>query len=237
MLRIACFISGGGSTMERVIKACQTEEIYGQVVHVFASRDSCGGISKAQALGVPTEVIRLQADWHGDQTEFGRHITRQCHKDQVDLIALLGYLVKIPDNVIAAWPDRIINQHCGPLDPGRLGFGGVGMHGLRVHEAVLRFSRAINRPFRTEATVHRVIERYDDGPLLGLRAMDILPQDTAATLAARLLPIEHDLVVETIQRFATQRVNEVVRTVPLIQPDEEQIFHAIINSLTSPTTH
>ncbi|MFH1866600.1 MAG: formyltransferase family protein [Patescibacteria group bacterium] len=235
-MHIAIFISGSGTTMERVIKACQSGKIDGQVMLVVASRGSCGGIAKAKTLGVPTVVIKLKQDYNGDEVEFGRAIIRLCYKHNIDLIAQLGWLVKTPDNVINTYQDMIINQHPGPLDPGRLGFGGKGMHGQAVHEAVLRFSRAINRTFKTEATVHRVTGIYDNGSLLGIHLMDILPTDTAETLAARLLPIEHQLVVETIQLFATGRVEEIVRPVPLIRLEEEQIFHKIINQVTT-TTH
>jgi phosphoribosylglycinamide formyltransferase-1 len=225
MLRIAILISGGGTTMEKVLLACQSGEIAGLVTLVIASNGSAGGIFKAQALGVPTIVIKKNADCGGDALLFGDRILEAIQRaGGADLIAQLGWLPTTPPNVIAAFLGRILNQHPGPLDPGYLGFGGQYMHGRAVHTAVLHFARSVKRPFPTEATVHRVTEGVDEGALLVTRLLNILFSDTPDTLAARLLPIEHELVVETIQRFATGRSVEIRRPAPLIRPEERELY-------------
>src|SRR5437588_342377 len=82
---------------------------------------------------------------------------------------------------------RIINQHPGPLDPGRPDFGGKGMFGRRVHAARLLFVNQTGHDFWTEATSQRVAENFNEGPVLNRKQLNILPDDTVETLAARLL--------------------------------------------------
>jgi phosphoribosylglycinamide formyltransferase-1 len=223
-LRILCLISGGGTTMKRVVESCASGEIFGEVVHVIANRGSAGGLKKAQEASVPTTVLKLKADFDGDRDLFGENIVKVARSVGADFIAQLGWLALTPPNVISAYKNMIINQHPGPLDPGRLGFGGEQMHGTTVHAAVLNFSRLVARPFPTEATVHRVAEKYDEGPLLATTILKTQEDDTPARLANRLLAFEHDIVVETIQRFACWRVEEARRSKPLIWPGEES-FH------------
>lgn len=229
-MNIVILISGNGSTEECVIKACQSGEIPdSQVVHVISSKASAGGIEKAKALGVPTTVLKLHKDFDDNHEAFGQAILKVCSECHADLIAQLGWLVKTPKNVLEEFFGRVINQHPGPLDFGRLGFGGEGMYGPAVHKAVIKFAQLINRPFLTEAIVHRVTnEEYDSGSLLGVRAMLVRSDDTPEALADRLLPIEHELVKEVISRFATNQPLSVQKPMVLIPEADKQFYFEAI---------
>ncbi len=225
-LRILVLISGGGSTMQRVVYACRQGEIYGDVVGVIANNGSAGGINKAEMLGIKTTVLKLNSQFGGNRLQFGEAILNESRRVGAHVIAQLGWLAMTPKNVASEFKGRIINQHPGPLDPGRLGFGGMGMHGLAVHTAVLHFARNAQRWFPTEATVHEVTEdeQYDLGELLGTRALNIKEDESPLTLAQRLSPLEHELVVETLNKFVASRVTRVKRDQPLIWPNERELY-------------
>jgi len=130
-------------------------------------------------------------------------LLRQRH---VDLIVLAGYLKLVPPAVIAAYRDRIINIHPALLPS----FGGPGMYGLRVHQAVLASGVKVSG-----CTVHLVDEEYDRGPILAQSRVPVLPGDTAETLAARVLEAEHRLLPAVVRAAA-----EAGRPIPLPQPVE-----------------
>ena len=160
-----------------------------------------------------------------DRETFGEEIIKECKKREVNLIGQYGWMVKTPDNVINAFPNMIINQHPGPLDPNGNGdFGGAGMFGMRVHQARLCFVRKVNDNFWTEATTHRVTSEFDKGAVLKRKQVPILPDDTAETLQARVLPVEHEVQIETLQDFANGTVSEFKRENPLILKDEKKIL-------------
>ncbi len=217
-MKIVILISGGGSTMERVINECQSGGIQNsEVVHIIASNSKAGGITKAKILGVPVTVLKLQKDFDGNTVVFGQAIIDICTVYQADVITQLGWLAKTPDNVISEFSGRIFNQHPGILHCGLNDFGGIGMHGKVVHEATIRFMKKIGRPIMTEATVHLVTNNYDEGVIIGVRGLPVLENDTADSLAARLLPIEHDLVVETLRRIAYGQKIEILKSEPLVK--------------------
>jgi phosphoribosylglycinamide formyltransferase-1 len=214
-LRLGLFISGGGTTMQRIIQACQSGELKSVCpAVVIASKEKIGGIAKAQALDVPIEVI--QRGFFGCEASYADVLLRECKKYAVDLIGQYGWLPKTPQNLIEAYSGRMINQHPGPLDPGRPDFGGKGMYGRRVHAARLFFVRSVNRDFWTEATAQRVAVEFDKGAVLRRRVVPIFPDDDPITLQERVLPEEHAVQIETLRDFADNRVRETVRSEPLV---------------------
>jgi len=227
-LNLAICISGGGTTMREVLRATKDGRLpHVNPVLVISSRPDAGGIKKAEAEDIRdlwiTTVIRKGFSC---SECFGEAILDQCRVHNVDLIAQCGFLPLMPSNVIAEYRSMIFNQHPGPLDQAHLGFGGKGMYGQRVHHAVTHFAKRVGRPFRTEATVHRVTDEVDGGALLGIRPVEILPEDDAPTLAARVLPHEHQLVIGTILQFSEfGGPREVHREQRLIQAGEENLLN------------
>ena len=196
-LKIAVCVSGGGSNLLALLESLRN---FGgaKVVLVLSNRATAGGLGHAKAFGVPVVVFRNPAD----DAEWLEAL-RQHH---VDLIVLAGYLKLVPPAVIAAFRDRIINIHPALLPS----FGGPGMYGLRVHQAVLASGVKVSG-----CTVHLVDEEYDRGPILAQSRVPVFPGDTAETLATRVLEAEHRLLPAVVRAAA-----EAGRPIPLPQPVE-----------------
>lgn len=237
-LRIAMLVSGGGTTMAAILNSIRTGFL-SQVepALVIASRNKIGAIEKARIGGVSEkDIVIFRRAAYDSPHAFGDAMLNECARRGVDFIGQYGWLVKTPTNVIEAYPNMIVNQHPGPLDPGRPDFGGIGMYGRRVHCARLFFVWATARPeyrypkyaywnhFFTEAVCHRVLPEYDKGALIKRTTIPINPGDTVDSLQARVLPCEHMIQVETLRDFSHGKAEERPRTEPLIRPEDYNIL-------------
>lgn len=220
------FISGGGTTATAIVHAVNDGTLTGiEPVCVIASKETAGGIEKLKNAGIPNENIYVvNPKDFTDRNEFGQKIIEICDTHRVQLIGQYGWLVKTPVNVIEQYPDKIINQHPGPLDIGREDFGGKGMYGMRVHAARLYFVQKTGRDFTTEATTHYVTEEFDDGAVIGRRVVEVMPDDTPESLQERVLPVEHALQIQVLQEFADGRITTYERKTPLVRVDEEKLL-------------
>ena len=174
--RVAVCVSGGGSNLQALLDALQGEAP-ARVVLVLSNRPDAGGLERARQAGVPAEVLSDPADTTDWITRLGRR--------DVDLVVLAGYLKLVPPGVITKYRGRIINIHPALLPA----FGGPGMYGRRVHEAVLASGAT-----ETGATVHLVDEEFDRGEILAQHRVPVLAGDTPESLAARVLEAEHRLL-------------------------------------------
>lgn len=226
-MNLAIFVSGGGTTMREVLRACKS----GYLSHVnpaliISSNPNAGAITKARQEGFPEEGIAvfIRKEF-GTRESFGEAILSACRPRKVDLIMQCGWIPYTPENVVGEYSSRILNQHPGALDNERLGFGGKGMRGLAVHHATLFFAKHVGRSFRTEATVHRVEKEVDRGSVLARIPVKIEERDDAHKLAARVLPHEHRLVINTIQAFSEfGDLIEMRRERPLIRSGEKSLL-------------
>jgi formyltetrahydrofolate-dependent phosphoribosylglycinamide formyltransferase len=175
-MRVAVAISGRGSNLEALLRALGSSAP-AEIVLVLSDRAGAAGLELAHAHGIAVEVLAEPGDAHEWLRALGRH--------QTHLLVLAGYLKLVPVPVIEAYRGRIINVHPALLPA----FGGKGMYGHRVHEAVLASGAR-----ETGATVHLVDEVYDRGPVLAQARVPILPGDTPERLAARVLQAEHRLL-------------------------------------------
>jgi len=225
-MKIALLISGSGTTMEAIIKACQNGMLKNVIPSlVISSSSNAGGTEKARKLGIKSEdILIINPKNFKTRDEFGEEIIKECKKRNVNFIGQYGWMVMTPENVINKFKNMIVNQHPGPLDTGKPDFGGKGMYGMRVHQTRLLFVRKVNRDFWTEATTHRVTAKFDEGVILKRHQVSILPDDTAEILQARVLPVEHQVQIETLQDFANKTVLEFHREEPLIRKGEEKIL-------------
>ena len=175
-MRVAVCISGRGSNLQALVEALPPGGP-ASVVLVLSNRLEAGGLEFARRHGIPTAVLRNPADpdeWLGVLRSWS-----------VDFVVLAGFLKKVPVEVVTEYAGRIINIHPALLPD----HGGPGMYGLRVHDAVLaRGDR------ESGATVHEVTARYDEGSILGQTRVPVIPGDTAETLSARVLAVEHRLL-------------------------------------------
>jgi phosphoribosylglycinamide formyltransferase 1 len=174
-MRIAVAISGRGSNLEALLRALRPGAP-AEIVLVLSDREAAG-LEHARARGIPVLVLSDPAEaatWLG-----------ALNQHQVGLIVLAGYLKLVPAPVIAAYRGRIINTHPALLPA----FGGKGMYGGRVHQAVLASGAK-----ETGVTIHLVDEVYDRGEVLAQTRVPVLPGDTAERLASRVLEVEHRLL-------------------------------------------
>ncbi len=205
------------------IKARRLKNV--EPVLVIASKPEAGGIEKAIALGIPKEdVIVVKRKDFDAREEFGKKIIEECKKRGAEFIGQYGWLCLTPENVVKEYEGRIVNQHPGPLDPGRPDFGGKGMFGRAVHCARLEFVKRTNRNYWTEAVSHRVTAEYDQGAVLNSIRVPIEKDDDAEKLQARVLPYEYEVQIKTLQDFADGNVKEITRDEPLIRPEEYGIL-------------
>lgn len=176
-------LSGSGRTLENLLLSIARGELPARVVVVIASKP-CRGAEIARAAGLPTLVMpgRIPAD----------ELDRVLRAHGVDWVVLAGYLklVEVP----VGFRGRVVNIHPALLPE----FGGPGMYGQRVHEAVIRAGRR-----ESGCTVHLVDGQYDHGPVLLQRRCPVLPEDTAATLAARVFAEECVAYPEAIRRLVS----------------------------------
>ena len=204
---------------------------------VIASKPEAGGIEKAISEGMsPDDVLVMKPKAYPSSEDFGEKVIAHCKKRGVDFIGQYGWLPKTPANVIEAYAGMMTNQHPGPLDPGRPDFGGQGMYGRRVHCARLYFVRRTARPehrypedgywqhFFTEATCQRVALQFDQGAVLARMTIPINPNDTVESLQERVLPCEHTLQIETLLKFAGNRIEERTRPEPLVREEQYSIL-------------
>jgi len=225
-MRIALLISGSGTTAEQIILASRSGKLEGVTpALVISSSADASGILRVKRAGIPEgDVLVIEPNSFPSKDAFGEAVIGECRRRRVDFIGQYGWLAKTPANVIEAFRGMMVNQHPGPLDPGRPDFGGKGMFGRRVHCTRLLFVRAVNRDFWTEATAQRVAANYDEGAVLKRAQVPILPDDNVVSLQARVLPVEYDVQIGTLRDFANGTVQELERETSLVLSGEEPIL-------------
>lgn len=185
--RVVVFISGGGSNMLALAEAARAPDYPADVVGVISDKADAGGLAKARALGIPAFAFERR-DYDGKAAHEAA-ILEKLVDLKPDLICLAGYMRLLSADFIRHYEGRILNIHPSllPLFPG-----------LHTHE------RAIEAGMRIAGcTVHLVTEGMDEGPILGQAAVPVLADDTAETLAARVLRQEHRIYRDVLQRMAS----------------------------------
>ena len=183
--------SGGGTNLQAILDYLDARgEARGATVSLVASdRASAGALDRARRHGV--EVIALDKEQRDDE------MARVLESHAIDYIALAGYLRFVPTRVTRQWRGRIVNVHPSLLPS----FGGTGMYGIRVHQAVIEAGVRL-----TGVTVHFVDEEYDCGPIISQWPVPVLPGDTPEVLAERVLAVEHALYPMALDAVARGRV-------------------------------
>ncbi len=215
--RLATLISGSGTTMQEIIRACQSGEIPMDIACVISSTISAAGIDKARGLGISEKDI-IVVDPRAD--DFGQKVLKELKDRGVTVVTQNGWLPLTPEIVIDEYPGMIFNQHPGSVPE----FGGKYMYGRRIHAAKLLFTRMVKRDYWTEATAQRVGINFDEGEVVKSERIEILPSDAVDDLQQRVLPVEHRLQKELLLDIARGNVREVPKRERLVRPDEEQIL-------------
>jgi len=195
MKKIAVFVSGGGSNFKAIHHQIQKREIPGEIVLVISNNPNCGAIEYANENSIP--IIIINAVQYPNPHTRDEFLIETCLKAEIDLICLAGYMKMLPPAFVKQYENKILNIHPGLLPE----FGGKGFFGMRVHEAVINSGKR-----ESGATVHFVDEIYDHGPIILQKKVEVLETDTAESLAARILKLEHELFPEVVKAFCENKI-------------------------------
>jgi len=184
--RVAIFLSGGGSNMRALVRS-MTGDHPARPALVLSNAPEAGGIAWAGAEGIPTEVVDHRP-FKGDRAAFEAALTDRLAPHAIDIIALAGFMRVLTAGFVKPWQGRMLNIHPSLLPKYR---------GLDTHARALAAGDA-----EAGCTVHEVTPALDDGPILGQARVPVLPDDTAQSLATRVLEQEHILYPMVLRRFA-----------------------------------
>jgi len=193
-LHLGFLASHGGSNMQAIIDACKQGQLDAALCVVVSNNSESMALQRARKAGIP--AYHISAVTHpgaGEDSE----ILRVLRRHGVDTVVLAGYMKQIGPQTLAAYRGRILNIHPALLPK----FGGRGMYGKRVHEAVLSAGERV-----TGVTIHVVDDLYDHGRILAQREVPVREGDTADSLAERVLQEEHRLYSETLRRVAAGEI-------------------------------
>lgn len=189
MKKIAIFASGSGSNAENIITTLANNPDI-RVDSVFFFFFYAYVLERAKKLQIPAFVFNRQ------ELNDPAHVLGQLRERQIDFIVLAGFLWLMPSAITAAYPDRIVNIHPALLPA----YGGKGMYGARVHEAVIAAGEK-----QSGITIHYVNERYDEGNIIFQARCDITPEDTPDTLAQKVHALEYKhfphVIMEAISKL------------------------------------
>jgi len=192
MLRIAVLASHEGTTLQSIIDACVQGRIDGRVVAVLSNNSGSGALRRAAAAGI--ETFHLSSSTHSSGDSLDAAIRGALQRARADIIFLAGYMKRLGPRTLAAFPARILNTHPALLPK----FGGQGMFGDRVFEAVLAGGES-----ESGASVHLVDAEYDTGAVVSQQRIRVFPGDTVESLKARVQACEREVIVKTLAAIAS----------------------------------
>ena len=191
MFKIGVLVSGGGSNLQSIIDKSKSGELQCKVEVVIGDRE-CYGVERAKEAGIDGYTL----DRKVLKKELCREIDKIVSEREVDLIVLAGFLSIIDEEFVNKWKGRIINIHPSLLPK----FGGPGMYGIKVHEAVLKAGET-----ESGCTVHYVDTGVDSGEIIAQKRVKVLEGDTPEILQKRVLVEEHKLLPESIAKIISER--------------------------------
>ncbi len=186
---IAVFASGNGSNFRCIHRGILDGSIHGTIGLLVSNKRECGAVGYAIEYRINYLIIK------SNSPTYENDLMLALTGYSPDLIVLAGYLKMIPESVIRLFQNRIINIHPALLPA----FGGKGMYGSHVHRAVLATKQKVSG-----ATVHIVDEKYDHGPILAQKTVQVFSIDTVDSLAKRVLEVEHILYPQVVKAFCEQ---------------------------------
>ena len=188
--KVAIFISGSGTGLQAFLDAVDSGKLKAQIGLVVSRKRKAFGLERAAKAGVDSFVFKLTKYESPEQA--ANDLLSKLTNSNIDYIALAGYLKLLPSEVVSHYRGRIVNIHPALLPK----YGGQGMYGRHVHEAVLAAGEK-----ESGCTVHLVDEIYDNGQILDQARVPVLTDDTPETLAARVLIEEHKFYPAVLNRL------------------------------------
>jgi len=189
--RLAIFASGGGSNVEQIIRYFKQHESIA-VALIVSNQSTARVLDRANSHQIPAFVCTKK------QFASPRTLLASLKEHDITHIVLAGFLLLIPQELIQAFPDKILNIHPSLLPK----YGGKGMYGHHVHKAVYE-----NRETISGITIHLVNEEYDKGKVLFQKKISLDPEDTPERIAAKVLTLEHQNFPLIIERFILNQLN------------------------------
>lgn len=190
-LSIAVLASHEGTTLQAILDACAARQIAARVSTVISNNSDSGALRRALAAGATP--VHLSSKTHPDPELLDRAIVQALAGARADVVMLAGYMRKLGALTLASYRGRILNTHPALLPK----FGGQGMYGMRVHQAVLAAGEV-----ESGASVHLVDAEYDTGRVLAQVKVRVEPGDTPEVLAQRVQASERELVISVLGRIA-----------------------------------
>lgn len=181
MIRIIIFASGSGTNAENIINYFDKSD-YIKVTFVLANKQNAGVLERAKKLNIPSKVF--------SKLELNSDIFLQFLKKEADFIILAGFLLKIPEKLIQAFPSKIVNIHPALLP----NYGGKGMYGMHIHQAVVA-----NKEPKTGITIHYVNKNYDEGAIIFQKEVALEESDTPEEVAVKIHQLEQDNFPKVIE--------------------------------------
>ncbi|MCR5615180.1 MAG: phosphoribosylglycinamide formyltransferase [Saccharofermentans sp.] len=197
MMKIAVFVSGGGTNLQAIIDNTKTGILKDiEIVKVVSSSPDAYALTRAADNGIPAVVLRARD--YASREEWDQKVVEEVTSSGAELIVLAGYLSLLGPEIVKAYSNRIINIHPALIPS----FCGEGMYGIRPHRAALARGVKVSG-----ATVHFVNENYDEGPILLQKSVDVLPGDTPETLQKRIMQnCEWEILPKAIRLIADGKV-------------------------------
>ena len=182
--------------MQAIIDACNSGALHASPVVVISNNSKSGALERARKEGIAH--YHISGKNYPDPEEMDLAILNVMIEHDVDIIVLAGFMKKLGPKTLARFQGRILNIHPALLPK----YGGKGMYGKNVHEAVIEAGEA-----ESGVSIHIVDNNYDTGPVIARARVPVEPMDTGETLAARVLEQEHLLFPETLQKIVTGEIN------------------------------
>ncbi len=192
--RLAVFVSGSGTNLQALIDAEKSDRLSGEIAIVISDKPAAYALTRAERAGISTRVFPM--DTKKEREESYEHMGRLLTELKIDVIILAGFMRILPGDTVDRFAGRIINLHPALLPK----YGGVGMYGDHVHNAVLAAGESISG-----ATVHLVDAGCDTGPILGQAMVNVYHSDDADTLRNRIGSVERPLLVKIVERYLRRR--------------------------------
>lgn len=194
-LKIGVFASGTGSNCKAIFESIKKELLDASIGVVISNVSDAPILDWATEQGIPAKHI--SSDQFNELDKFHEHLLSTLKKRQINFIVLAGYMKKIGRPILTAYTNRVLNIHPALLPS----FGGKGMYGRQVHQAVLEYGAKV-----TGVTVHLVDAEYDHGPVVLQEPVRVHPNDTVDTLAKRVLDMEHQVYWRALDLFAKNQI-------------------------------
>jgi len=194
-MNIAVFASHNGTDLQAIIDACASGRLNAAVCAVISNNGGSMALQRAEKAGIANYLAN--AKQFGDEDALIDKLLEILDGHHADIVFLAGYLKKMGRKVLQKYHNRVFNIHPALLPK----YGGEGMYGIRVHQAVIDAGDK-----QSGITIHRVNDVYDEGEIVAQTTVPVLEGDTAESLAARVLAREHIFIVETLDKIISGEI-------------------------------